>query len=146
MSVPEWLKKWETAESTTISERVPKEKVFESLQTSPDSITVVDLRNEQERGYITKAVHIPATDINGPDDIKAKVLDPILRGKPQTKQITIHCNSSAKRASYVAGWLDDYLKEHPQGVKVDILHEGIVGWLGKGSEFESETTWVRGDE
>lgn len=142
MSVPEWLKKWEIAEPKTASVRVPREETLTALEDSPDSITVVDLRNDRERGYITKAVHIPATTIDGPEDVKAKVIDEILAVKPQTKTIVIHCNSSGKRAGYVAGWLDDYLKKNPQDLKVEILHEGIVGWLAGGEKFEGETTWV----
>lgn len=143
MSVPEWLKKWEVAEPETVSVRVPKEDVLKHLETSPDSYTVVDLRNDRERGYITKALHIPATVVDGPEDIRVKVIDKILAEKPNTKTIAIHCNSSGKRASYVAGWLDDYLKKNPQDLKVEIVHEGIVGWLNGGSEFEPETTWVK---
>lgn len=142
MSVPEWLKKWESAQSATVSKRIPKEEIFKSLKTSPESVTVVDIRTERERGYITQALHIPATDIDGPSDIKSKVVDVVLKERPATKKITIHCNSSALRASYVAGWLDDYLAQNPQGVEVDILHEGIVGWLSA-PELESETTWVK---
>jgi len=143
MSVPEWLKKWEIAEPETVSVRTPKEEVLSALENSPDTITVVDLRNDRERGYITKAVHIPATTIHGPEEIKSKVIDPILEVKPETKTIAIHCNSSGKRASYVAGWLDDYLKKNPSDLKVEILHEGIVGWLAGGEKFEPETTWVK---
>lgn len=143
MSVPEWLKKWEFAESATVSERAPKEAVLELLEKDPNSITVVDLRNDRERGYITKAVHIPATTIQGPEDIKSKVVDPILKEKPDTKVIAIHCNSSGRRASFVGGWLDDYVKKNPSGLKVEILHEGIVGWLAGGPEYELETTWVK---
>lgn len=141
-SVPEWLKKWEGSKSETVSVRTPREEIFAHLQTSPEDITVVDLRNDREKGYITKAVHIPATTIDGPTDVKAKVIDAVLAAKPETKLIAIHCNSSAKRAGYVAGWLDDYLKENELDLKVEILHEGIAGWLASGHQFDAETTWL----
>lgn len=142
MSVPEWLNKWENAQSQTEAARVPKEEILTALEETPDSITVVDLRNDRERGYITKAVHIPATSINGPDDVKEKVIDKILAVKPETKTIAIHCNSSRQRAGYVGGWLDDYLKKNHQNLNVEILNEGIVGWFAGGDKFEGETTWV----
>lgn len=144
-SVPEWLEKWKFAQAEKEPPRAPKEQVLEQLETSPDSLTVVDLRNDRERGYITKAIHIPATTIDGPADVKAKIVDPVLEQKPETKTIAIHCNSSAQRASYVAGWVDEYFNKNHSDLKVEILHEGIVGWLAGGPKFDSETTWVKED-
>lgn len=139
MSVPEWIAKWESQESKSVAPRLSKEEVLLILQKSPDSVTVVDLRNDRDNGFITQAAHIPATEIDGPSDIGPKLVDPIVAAKPSTELIVIHCNSSARRASYVAGWATDYTSK-TSGPAVRILDQGIVGWLQGGTEFQPETT------
>lgn len=141
MSVPEWLAKYEDQQLATVALRLPKEDVLKLLETSPETVTVVDIRNDREKGFITKAVHIPAPTVEGPAEIGAKFIEPILEKAPDTKLIVVHCNSSARRASYIGGWADDYLKG--KDVDVAILDEGIVGWLKGGDEFAGETTIVQ---
>ncbi|KAM9919572.1 hypothetical protein OXX59_007845 [Metschnikowia pulcherrima] len=143
MPVPEWLEKWQDEQSSTEPPRLPKEELLSKLKTTPKSVTVVDIRNEQEKGYITSAMHIPATIINGPNDIQEKFIRPILEQNPKTEEIVIHCNSSAKRASYIGGWAKDHIDQYgPSNVSVEILHEGIVGWLAGDDANRSETTIV----
>lgn len=139
--VPEWLATYEAQQLQTEPVRISKESLLESLKTQPDSVTIVDLRNEQERGSITQAVHIPATVVGGPSEIKEKFIEPILGAKPTTERIVIHCNLSGKRASFIGGWAQDYVEANgPSNVKVEILHEGIVGWLNGDQQFKEETT------
>ncbi|GEQ69239.1 hypothetical protein JCM33374_g2910 [Metschnikowia sp. JCM 33374] len=145
-SVPEWIEKWEPKQSAVEPPRIPKEELLETLKTAPKSVTVVDLRNELERAYITKAVHIPATKIHGPEDVQEKLVAPVLEKYPETEKIIIHCNSSAKRASFVGGWAKEKIDADAANgapkVDVEILHEGIVGWLSGDESFKSETTYV----
>lgn len=138
--VPEWLDKWELLQLPKNTSRLQNKDLFSRLQSNPKSVVVVDIRNEQENGRITLAVHIPATDVEGPADIQEKFLAPALKANPSAELIVIHCNLSAKRASYIAGWAEDHLEKYgPHNVKVQILHGGIVDWLGN-DDFASETT------
>ncbi|OBA23120.1 hypothetical protein METBIDRAFT_9426 [Metschnikowia bicuspidata var. bicuspidata NRRL YB-4993] len=142
-SVPDWLAKWGSEQLETKPHRMSKDELLAILKSAPETVTVVDLRNDRERGYITKAVHIPATVIEGPTDIQNKLVGPVLAQFPQTKKIVVHCNLSAKRAGLIGAWGKDHVAANgPQDVDVQILHEGIVGWLAAGDDFKDETTLV----
>lgn len=139
--VPVWLEKWQTQQLATEPRRVPKTELLTTLKKSPKSVTVVDIRNELEKGFITQAVHIPATIINGPEDVNEKLVTPVLEKYPETSKIVLYCNLSAKRTTYVGGWAKDYVDNHgPKNVDVEILHGGIVDWLTGDELFLSETT------
>lgn len=120
-----------------------KGDLLQSLKTQPKDVAIVDLRNEQEKGFITQSVHIPATVVDGPQDIKELFLDPVLEKFPDAKTVVIHCNLSGRRATLIGGWAKDHLANYgPHDVKVEILHEGIVGWLNEDPDYKSETTFV----
>lgn len=134
MSVNEWLEKY--PEPASVATRTSREEVLKLIEENPKQVAILDLRGERAPGYIRDSVHIPAPTIEGYEQLKSAVLDPIAKQRPEAKLIVVHCNSSGRRASKVGGWLDDYNKEHG-GVQATILHEGIVGWLGAGEPFES---------
>lgn len=134
ISVELWLEKY--PEANTVSSRTSREEIFKQLGESNDAL-ILDIRGDRAPGYIRKSIHIPATDVDGYEDVKTSVLDPLFAAYPQTKLIVVHCNSSGRRASKIAGWLDDYLKENGGDFKVTILHEGIKGWLAAGAPYDS---------
>lgn len=141
--VPEWLVEYESEVIQVPITRISKEQLLNQLKTNPEEVAVVDLRNEQEdKGAINKALHIPATLINGADDIEKSFITPIKEQQPTAKKIVLFCNRSGKRPDYVGGWAKAYLeKEGREDLEVTILDHGITGWIQGGEEFKDETTY-----
>lgn len=141
--VPEWLVEYENEVLEMPITRIPKEELLELLKSRPAEVAVIDLRNEQEdKGIIKKALHIPATLINGAADVERSLFTPIQEQQPTAKQIVLFCNRSGKRPTYVGGWAKDYLAKNGRlDLDIVILDEGITGWVKGGEEFKDETEY-----
>lgn len=141
--VPEWLVEHESEVLDLPIHRIPKEELLELLKNKPEEIAVVDLRNDiEDKGVIKKALHIPATVINGPADVNRALFAPIEKQKPGAKKVVLFCNLSRKRPTYVGGWAKDYLaKTGKQDLEIVILDGGITGWVQGGDEFKDETVY-----
>ncbi|WPK25545.1 hypothetical protein PUMCH_002865 [Australozyma saopauloensis] len=142
-SVPQWLTDHQDQVTDTPIYRVTKEELLELLKNDEPGLAIIDIRNEQEdKGVIKKALHIPATVVDGPSGINEHFLEPVLDWQPQTKKIVLYCNSSGKRTTYIGGWAKDYLASiDRQDLEVVILDEGITGWVKGGDEFKDETLY-----
>ncbi|ABN67899.1 predicted protein, partial [Scheffersomyces stipitis CBS 6054] len=133
--IEKWLEEY-PAEKAEASYSTPEE-VLDLINKSPETTTVVDLRNDREPSVLKTSVHIPATGIAGYDDLKARVIDVVTEQKPEVKNIVIHCNSSRKRAVRVAGWIQDYINENDvKDYKVTILKGGIAGWFNLDEPYQ----------
>lgn len=134
ISIEDWLNTY--PDPVSVSSRTSREDAIQLLQNSDEAV-ILDIRGDRSPAYISRSVHVPATDVDGYEQVKPKILDVVFASYPKTKLIIVHCNSSAKRASKIGGWLDDYLKENGGDFKVTILDEGIKGWLAAGAPYDS---------
>lgn len=136
ISVNDWLDRYPEPKST--ASRLSADELLQLLKKNDSSTTILDLRNDRAPGFIKQSVHIPATSISGYSDIERVVLDKLLESNKNLKLIVVHCNSSKKRASKVAGWIQDHINEKKvSDYAVTILDKGIVGWLELDEPFSS---------
>ncbi|KAK6456460.1 uncharacterized protein RJT20DRAFT_128366 [Scheffersomyces xylosifermentans] len=127
-AIQAWLEQYPDARSKA-SYTSPSE-VLDLLEKSPETTTVLDLRNDRTPSYLQHSIHIPATGIAGYDALGSTVIDQIKKENPDLKNIVVHCNSSKKRAAKVAGWIQDYIEENDvKDYNVTILEGGIAGWV-----------------
>lgn len=125
--VKEWLDLYPDPRS--VAARLSANDTY-NLLTDGKSATILDLRNDREPGIIRNSINIPANSISGYPEVKEKVIDRMYELNPLLEYIIVHCNSSKRRATKVAGWIQDYIEENKiTNLKVAILDGGITGWL-----------------
>ncbi|RKP30508.1 hypothetical protein METBISCDRAFT_23240 [Metschnikowia bicuspidata] len=143
--VTQWLDEYKDEVVDVPILRIPKEELLELLKKNPEQVAAVDLRNEiEEKGVIKKALHVPATVIDGAADVERGLLLVVLEQKPQAKQIVLFCNRSGLRPTYVGGWAKQHLEKTGLDVEVVILDGGITDWVTGGVEFQDETVYYSG--
>lgn len=136
LTVNEWLETYPNPKAT--ASYTPAEEVLKLLETTPESIAIVDLRNDRDGGYLKESVHIPATTLTDPKKIKEEAIDIVKAARPSADTIIIHCNSSRQRASKTAGTIQDFLDDNNvSDLKVTILQGGIAGWLPLDEPYKS---------
>lgn len=135
--VIEWVNLHE-GDSNTVTKRLSAESVLKLLQEKPETISILDLRNDRDPAILQRSVGIPATTLTNKANIKHEVIDKLIQENPNLDLIVIHCNSSRKRASIVGAWIQDYLDSNPnEKYQVAILDGGIVGWLELPEPYKS---------
>lgn len=93
------------------------------IETSPESIAIIDLRkNDFIGGKIKGALNIPAQSIYHSISDLYELFE-----KAGKKQIIVHCVSSRQRATRTWGWFTDYenTKNESDKLKISILKGGF---------------------
>ncbi|GMM36960.1 hypothetical protein DASC09_042850 [Saccharomycopsis crataegensis] len=128
LSVQDWL--GIHPNPTSVAARISHEQTLKLLQERPDEIAILDLRNDRSPGFLKESINIPATSLNGIDEVKKELIDPMKEFKSNLQLTIVHCNSSKNRATKVAGWIQDYINENNIiDFKVSVLDHGINGWF-----------------
>lgn len=136
LTVKEWLQSYPNPHAT--ASYTPAEEVLSLLESTPETIAIIDLRNDREGSYLKESVHIPATSLTDPKKIKEEAIDRVKAVKSTADTLIVHCNSSRQRAAKVAGTIQDYLDENNiSDLKVTVLQGGIAGWLPLGEPYKS---------
>ncbi|KAG7195377.1 uncharacterized protein KQ657_003906 [Scheffersomyces spartinae] len=134
--VVEWLKVY--PEPKTTASYTEADEVLTLLKTTPETIAIIDLRNDRDPGYLKESVHIPAITLTDPKKIREEAIDLVKEAKPTAETIIVHCNSSKQRAVKVAGTIQDYLDQNNvPDLKVTVLKGGIAGWLPLDEPYKS---------